>query len=52
MPLSKKPGAKARSDNIKAEIAAGKPMKQAVAIAYAIQRRAGQSVPKRKAKGK
>ena len=53
MPLSKKPGAKARSANIEAEIAAGKPMKQAVAIAYAVQRRAQRGAGgKRKAKGK
>jgi len=37
MPLKKgaKPGSKGFSDNIKAEIKAGKPQKQAVAIAYA-----------------
>ena len=36
MPLKKgaKPGSKGFKDNIKAEIAAGKPTKQAVAIAY------------------
>ena len=36
MPLKKgaKPGSKGFSDNIKAEINAGKPQKQAVAIAY------------------
>lgn len=36
MPLKKgaKPGTKGFKDNIKAEIAAGKPQKQAVAIAY------------------
>jgi len=36
MPLKKgaKPGSKGFKDNIKAEIAAGKPQKQAVAIAY------------------
>lgn len=36
MPLKKgaKPGSKGFKDNIKAEIFAGKPQKQAVAIAY------------------
>lgn len=36
MPLVKgaKPGSKGFKDNIKAEISAGKPQKQAVAIAY------------------
>ena len=36
MPLKKgaKPGSKGFKENIKAEIAAGKPQKQAVAIAY------------------
>lgn len=36
MPLKKgaKPGSKGFKDNIKAEMAAGKPQKQAVAIAY------------------
>ncbi len=40
MPLKKSASKKARSANIKAEIDAGKPIKQAVAIGYAIQRRA------------
>lgn len=36
MPLKKgaKPGSKGFKDNIRAEIAAGKPQRQAVAIAY------------------
>jgi hypothetical protein len=45
MPLIKSSSKTARNQNIKTEIAAGKPPKQAVAIGYAIQRRA-------KAKGK
>ena len=45
MPLINSPSKTARNQNIKTEIAAGKPPKQAVAIGYAIQRRA-------KAKGK
>lgn len=40
MPLSKTGSNAARSSNILAEIHAGKPNKQAVAIGYAIQRRA------------
>lgn len=40
MPLSNSLGKAARTQNIKTEIAAGKPQKQAVAIAYAVQRRA------------
>ncbi len=40
MPLKKSPSKKAREANIKAEIAAGKPPKQAEAIGYAVQRRA------------
>ena len=40
MPLIKSASKAARNKNIKAEIAAGKPPKQAVAIGYAIQRRA------------
>jgi hypothetical protein len=39
MPLVKSPTPQARATNIKREIAAGKPPKQAVAIAYAVQRR-------------
>jgi hypothetical protein len=40
MPLAKSKSEKAFKQNIKAEIAAGKPQKQAVAIAYDVQRRA------------
>jgi hypothetical protein len=41
MPLNKgtKPGSKGFKENIKTEIAAGKPQKQAVAIAYSEARR-------------
>jgi hypothetical protein len=38
MPLDKRPTKAARQANIKTEIAAGKPPKQAVAIAYSVQR--------------
>lgn len=47
MPLIKSKSEKAFKSNIKAEIAAGKPQKQAVAIAYDVQRRA----PKKAAGG-
>lgn len=40
MPLKKSPSKEAVSENIKTEIAAGKPQKQAVAIALSVQRRA------------
>ena len=40
MPLVKSKSKKAFSENIKREIAAGKPQKQAVAIAYDVQRHA------------
>lgn len=39
MPLVKSKSPKAFKANVKAEIAAGKPQKQAVAIAYDVQRR-------------
>jgi len=42
MPLNRGPSNKARSENIRTEIAAGKPVKQAVAIGYSEQRRARQ----------
>jgi len=40
MPLKKYTSPKAFTSNIKAEIIAGKPQKQAVAIAYAVKREA------------
>lgn len=39
MPLVKGKSRDAFSQNVKTEIAAGKPQKQAVAIAYAVKRR-------------
>ena len=38
MPLKKSTSAKAFKENIKAEVKAGKPVKQAVAIAYQMKR--------------
>lgn len=40
MPLTKSPTKKAFEKNIKAEVKAGKPVKQAVAIAYSVKREA------------
>ena len=40
MPLTKAPSKKAFEQNVKAEIKAGKPPKQAVAIAYSVKRQA------------
>jgi hypothetical protein len=50
MPLKKSATPKAFKENIKAEVKAGKPVKQAVAIAYAEKREAAKmkANPKRK----
>jgi hypothetical protein len=40
MSLTKTPSKKAFEKNIKAEVQAGKPVKQAVAIAYSVKREA------------
>lgn len=40
MPLKKSSSAKAFTANLKAEIGAGKPQKQALAIAYSVQKEA------------
>lgn len=40
MPLKKSTSQKAFKSNIKAEMKAGKPVKQAVAIAYSVKRKA------------
>jgi hypothetical protein len=47
MPLKKSTSAKAFKSNIKAEMKAGKPQRQAVAIAYAEKREAAKK-PKKK----
>jgi len=41
MPLKKSKSKAAFKANVRAEVNAGKPVKQAVAIAYAVKRRAG-----------
>lgn len=48
MPLKKSTSKKAFNENVKKEIAAGKPPKQAVAIAYATKRQAAKKSTKRK----
>ena len=40
MPLKKSASPKAFSQNVRAEVHAGKPVKQAVAIAYSVKRKA------------
>lgn len=50
MPLIKSTKPEAFKKNIKAEIAAGKPVKQAVAIAYAEKREAGKKAGKKPTK--
>ena len=47
MPLIKDIGKKAFQKNVKAELAAGKPVKQAVAIAYAFKREAANKKKKK-----
>jgi len=43
MPLTKSKSEKAFKGNIRKEVKAGKPVKQAVAIAYSVKRKAGRS---------
>lgn len=50
MPLIKSKSKKAVSSNIKTEMAAGKPQKQAVAIALNTARSSGARIPKGKAR--
>ncbi len=48
MPLKKSTSAKAFKENIKAEVGAGKPVKQAVAIGYAVKKEAEKAKSKKK----
>jgi hypothetical protein len=48
MPLIKSTSPKAFKENIKAEVKAGKPVKQAVAIAYSEKREAAKTKAKKK----
>ena len=48
MPLVKSSSSKAFRSNVKAEVAAGKPVKQAVAIAYSVKREAAKPAPMKK----
>jgi hypothetical protein len=50
MPLVKSPSNKARSENIRREVAAKKPLKQAIAIGYSVQREAKKAQAKRSKK--
>jgi hypothetical protein len=48
MPLVKSKSPEAFRKNVKAEVQAGKPVKQAVAIAYSVKREAAKQAPKGK----
>jgi hypothetical protein len=48
MPLVKSKSPEAFRKNVKAEVLAGKPVKQAVAIAYSVKREAAKQAPKGK----
>lgn len=52
MPLIKSTSKKAFKENVKKEIAAGRPVKQAVAIAYSTKRAAAKKPMKAKGKTK
>lgn len=52
MPLIKSTSKKAFKENISKEVAAGKPIKQAVAIAYSTKRAAAKKTSKSKGKTK
>lgn len=48
MPLKKSTSPAAFKKNVAAEVKSGKPVKQAVAIAYSVKREAAKSTPKKK----
>jgi hypothetical protein len=48
MPLNKSGSKRAFSENVRTEMAAGKPQKQALAIAYSVQREGAKRPSKRK----
>ena len=48
MPLKKSASPKAFKENIKSEVKAGKPIKQALAISYAVKREAESKKSKKK----
>lgn len=48
MPLTKSTSKQAFSKNVKAEVKAGKPVKQAVAIAYSVKREAAKKPQSKK----
>ena len=48
MPLVKSSSPKAFRANVKAEVVSGKPVKQAVAIAYSVKRETPKTAPKGK----
>ena len=48
MPLKKSTSAKAFKENIRAEVKSGRPVKQAVAIAYSVKRKAAAAKRKKK----
>jgi hypothetical protein len=50
MPLNKSASDKAFTQNLKAELGAGKPKKQALAIAYSVQKQAAKQQAARKRK--
>lgn len=50
MPLKKSPTNRARSENIRREIKSGRPVDQAVAIAYSVQREAKKEAKNKKRK--
>jgi hypothetical protein len=47
MPLVKSPSKEAFRKNVKAEVSAGKPVKQALAIAYSVKREAAGNTTKK-----